>query len=68
MQFNFRRSGPGAAIGCGTMLAFFGLFLISPVGVWLVRAFGWMSLVLGGIVVAAGIFSWITGSRNRNRQ
>jgi predicted tellurium resistance membrane protein TerC len=65
MSFRFGSSGAGAFLGCGGLLAVFGLVLLTPVGVWLVKALGWISIVLGIIFVVTGIFNWLSGNRRR---
>ncbi len=66
MQFRIGGSGGREFTGCGALLALFGLVLLTPVGVWLIKAVGWISLVLGLILVAAGIYYWLAGSRRRH--
>ena len=63
MQFRVGRGGPSAGLGCGGMLALLGLILISPVGEWLIKALGWVLLVVGIIVVVSSIYYWITSAR-----
>ena len=48
------------------MLALFGLVLLTPVGVFLVKALGWISLTVGIIVAAAGVYSWVIRFRRRH--
>ena len=63
MQFRF---GAGrAAIGCGSVLALFGLVLSTPVGVFLVKALGWITIVLGVIIVISDVYYWLFGPRRR---
>lgn len=52
-------------IGCGAMLALFGLILLTPVGVILVKAVGYISLAVGLILVATGIYYWLSRFRRR---
>lgn len=66
MQFRIGGRGGGAFIGCGSLLALFRLILLTPFGVWLVTAVGWLSIVLGLIFVAASIYYWLTGARHRH--
>ena len=63
MDFRYRGNGRSASIGCGTMLALFGLLLLSPVGVWLVKALGWLSLAVGLLLLATGAYYWLFRSR-----
>ena len=53
----FRLGGPGAGLGCGGLLALLGLVLISPVGEWLVKALGWVLLVMGVIVIGLVVYN-----------
>ena len=66
MQFRIGGRGGSVFIGCGSILALFGLILLTPVGIWLVKAAGWISIVLGLIFVAAGIYYWLAGARHRH--
>lgn len=65
MQFRLGGVGPSSAIGCGALIAIFGLILLAPVGVWLVKAVGWMSLVLGLIIAITGTYHWLVGYLRR---
>ena len=65
MQFRIGGAGGGVFIGCGAIIALFGLILLTPVGVWLVIAVGWISVVLGLVIVATGVYYWLRGSRGR---
>ncbi|MCH7737896.1 MAG: hypothetical protein IH872_10925 [Chloroflexi bacterium] len=62
-QFRMGRAGPGAGIGCGGILAVFGLILVSPVGEWLIKGIGWILIFMGVLVVVTGIYYWIRGPR-----
>ncbi len=61
--FRYRGSGNSASMGCGTLLALLGLVLLSPAGVWLVKGLGWAFLVLGLLLLAAGVYYWLFRSR-----
>ena len=50
MRFRLGGAGGGVFIGCGALIALLGLILLTPVGVWLVIAVGWISVVLGLIL------------------
>ena len=63
MRYRIGGAGPGPAIGCGAIIALFGLILLTPVGVWLVKGVGWISVVLGVIIVVTGVYYWLRGSR-----
>jgi 1,4-dihydroxy-2-naphthoate octaprenyltransferase len=65
MNFKIGGNGVSAFIGCGGLLAVFGLVLLTPVGIWLVKALGWISIVLGTIFVVTGIFYRLSGTRRR---
>ena len=58
MQFRWGGNGSQAPIGCGLLLALFGSVLLTPFGVFLVKAVGWISLTVGLILVATGIYAW----------
>ena len=66
MQFRIGGRGGCAFIGCGSLLALLGLILLTPVGVWLVKGVGWLSIVLGLIIVVTGVYYWLRGSRGRD--
>ena len=66
MRYRIGGAGPVPAIGCGVLIALFGLILLTPVGVWLVKALGWISVVLGLIIVATGVYYWLRSSRGRH--
>ena len=65
MRFRFGSSGAQSAIGCGSAMALAGLILLTPVGVFLVRAIGWSALAGGLIVVAMGVYYWLKANRQR---
>ncbi|MDE2785781.1 MAG: hypothetical protein OXL37_03885 [Chloroflexota bacterium] len=54
----YRATGAAGAIGCG--LAFFclGLFLLTPVAVFLLKGVGWTLVVLGIMLAAIGVWTW----------
>ena len=53
-------------IGCGESLTLFGLILLTPVGIFLVKAVGYVSLVAGLILIFSGIYYWMARFRRRN--
>ena len=59
----YRASGPIGGVGCGLALLFLGLFLITRLAVFLIKAIGWVLIVLGILVAALGILSWWQGRR-----
>ena len=63
MQFRMGNAGPGAGIGCGGILAVFGLILVSPVGEWLIKGIGWILIIAGVFATATGIYYWLRGPR-----
>ena len=63
MQFRMGNAGPGAGIGCGGILAVFGLILVSPVGEWLIKGIGWTLIIAGVFAIATGIYYWLRGPR-----
>jgi uncharacterized membrane protein len=44
----------------GIWLAAIGAVLISPVGEWIIKGIGWLTLGLGVLVVVLTIISWLT--------
>ena len=65
MQFRLGGAGTGVSIGCGAVILLLGLVLISPVGVFLIKAVGWVVTILGVALVVMGILSWLSGSRRQ---
>ncbi len=63
MQFRMGKAGPSAGIGCGGILAVFGLILVSPVGEWLIKGIGWVLIIMGVFIILTGIFYWMKGPR-----
>ena len=53
-------AGPGPTIGCGALLALLGLILISPVAAFLIKALGWIVLVVGVAIIVVGILAWLS--------
>ena len=41
-----------ANIGCGALLVILGSVLISPIVAWLIKAIGWVLIVVGIVVVS----------------
>ena len=54
----YRATGGAGAIGCG--LAFFclGLFLLTPVAVFLLKGLGWTLMAVGILLAALGAWAW----------
>ena len=55
----YRASGPAGAVGCGLALLFLGLFLLTPVAVFLLKGIGWALVVFGAVVAGLGIWAWL---------
>ena len=66
MQFRWGGSSSQVPIGCGSLLALFGLALLTPFGIFLVKAAGWISLTVGLILVVSGIYAWAIKFRRRH--
>ena len=64
-RIRFRGGGPGCGLMAGVWLAAIGAVLISPVGEWIIKGIGWLTLGIGVLVVVMTIISWLTG-RQRN--
>jgi predicted tellurium resistance membrane protein TerC len=65
MGFRFNSRSNWTPIGCGSALVLFGVILLTPVGVWLVKAVGWLSVVAGLTLLATGIYFWAIRFRRR---
>jgi hypothetical protein len=57
--------GPGCGLLAGVWLAAIGGVLISPVGEWIIKGIGWITLGLGVLVIVLTIISWMIGGRRR---
>ena len=57
------KSGPGAGIGCGGLVAVLGLVLVSPVGEWLIKGIGWILILMGVFIAVTGVYYWMRGRR-----
>ena len=66
MRFRFDPNSVKIPIGCGALLVLFGLILLTPVGVFLVKAVGYLSLVVGLILAVTGIYYWMARFRKRH--
>ena len=49
----------------GVWLAAIGAVLISPVGEWIIKGIGWVTLGLGVLVIVLAIVGWLTGRRHQ---
>ena len=66
MRFRINPTGIKVPIGCGASLVLFGLILLTPVGVFLVKAVGYVSLASGIILIATGMYYWMARFRRRH--
>ena len=53
-----RASGPPGAAGCGLVLFCLGVFLLSPIGLLLIKGVAWVLIGLGVLLAALAIWSW----------
>ena len=65
MRFRFGRGGSRVPIGCGALLTLLGLILLTPVGIWLIKAVGWISVFLGLFFMVSGVYYWLVRFRRR---
>ena len=58
-RYRFYRAtlSPGSKIVIGIVVFAFGLFLISPVAEWLLNLVGWVAMIGGAVVFAAGLWT-----------
>ena len=54
----YRANGAVGAIGCGLAIGFLGLFLITPVAVFLLKGVGWALIVMGVLLLILGAWTW----------
>jgi uncharacterized membrane protein YiaA len=47
----------GSSIAFGLIIFVLGIFLISPVASWLLKAFGWVAMITGAVIFAAGLWT-----------
>ena len=50
--------GPGCGLVAGVWLTAIGAVLISPVGEWIIKGVGWLTLGLGVLVILMTIVIW----------
>ena len=50
----------------GVWLAAIGAVLISPVGEWIIKGIGWITLGLGVLVIFMTLAGWLTSRGRRN--
>ena len=49
--------GTSSKIALGIVAFAFGLFLISPVAEWLLKLVGWVAMIGGAVIFAAGVWT-----------
>lgn len=59
----YRATGPYRTLGCGLALLFLGLFLLTPVAVFLIKGIGWALVAIGIILSALALWSWVRQRR-----
>ncbi len=65
-EFRFTGGSPGCGLMAGVWLVAIGAVLISPVGEWIIKGIGWITLALGALVIVMTVVGWLT-SRGRPR-
>ena len=60
----YRMTGPYRALGCGLALLLLGLFLLTPVAVFLIKGIGWALVAIGIILSALALWSWARQMRS----
>ncbi len=66
MRFRIDQTSVKFPIGCGASLVLFGLILLTPVGVFLVKAVGYISLIAGIVLLTTGMYYWMARFRRRH--
>lgn len=59
----YRASGPSGALGCGIALLCLGLFLLTPLGLLLIKGVAWMLIALGILLAALALWAWLRRPR-----
>ena len=59
----YRASGPSGAFGCGLGLLFLGLFLLTPVGLFLIKGVAWALVGVGAVLAALSLWAWLRTRR-----
>ena len=59
----YRVTAPFRVLGCGLALLFLGLFLLTPVAVFLIKGIGWALVAIGIILSALALWSWVRQRR-----
>ena len=57
----YRTNGAVGAIGCGLAIVCLGLFLLTPVAVFLLKGLGWTLVAVGVVLAALGAWTWWKG-------
>ena len=65
MRFRIDPTSVKLPIGCGAFLTLFGLILLTPVGIFLVKAVGYVSLIAGLILLISGVYYLMARFRRR---
>ena len=55
----YRANGAAGAIGCGLAIVCLGLFLLTPVAIFLLKGLGWTLVVVGALLAALGAWTWL---------
>lgn len=59
----YRVTAPFRVLGCGLALLFLGLFLLTPVAVFLIKGIGWALIAIGVILSVLALWSWVRQRR-----
>ena len=59
----YRASGPSGALGCGLALLCLGLFLLTPLGLLLIKGVAWSLIALGILVAGLALWAWLRRPR-----
>lgn len=59
----YRASVPSGALGCGVALLCLGLFLLTPLGLLLIKGVAWLLIALGILVAALALWAWFRRRR-----
>ena len=62
--FILSAAGPTGALGCGLALFFLGVFLLTPLAVFLIKGVGWLLVVIGVFVCVLALWSWFRRRRS----
>ena len=54
----YRANGAAGAMGCGLAFVCLGLFLLTPVAVFLIKGVGWALIVVGVLLAVLGAWTW----------